>query len=76
MFHAILPLLAYLLLAMAGFAIFVQMRDALFAVGAAILLLLFVGIHNTRDAILCHVFANVMPSDSDLPSQARWARPA
>jgi hypothetical protein len=65
LFHAILPLITYLLLAVAALAIFVQTRDALFAVGAATLLLLFVGIHNAWDAVLYHVFTNVMPSDED-----------
>jgi hypothetical protein len=33
-------------------------RPALFVVGAATLLLLFVGIHNAWDAVTYHVFVN------------------
>jgi len=34
-------------------------REALFGVGAAALLLLFVGIHNASDSVFYHVFVNV-----------------
>jgi hypothetical protein len=65
LFHAILPLIAYVLLAAAAAAIFVQAHDALFAVGATTLLLLFVSIHNAWDAILYHVYAHVLQTDED-----------
>src|ERR1051325_7004018 len=44
--HALLPLAAYVMLAGAAFAARSDTRAALFVVGAASLLLLFVGIHN------------------------------
>ena len=56
LFHVILPLAAYAVLAASAFAILVETREALFGVGAAVLLLLFIGIHNAWDAIVYHVF--------------------
>lgn len=56
LFHALLPFAAYITLAGSAFAAHFHLRAALFAVGAAALLLLFVGIHNAWDAITYHVF--------------------
>lgn len=56
LFHVLLPLTAYALLTgSAGMAYF-QPRLSLFLVGAAALLLLFVGIHNAWDIVTYHVF--------------------
>ncbi|HEY3639025.1 MAG TPA: hypothetical protein VGK90_12825 [Rhizomicrobium sp.] len=63
LFHGILPLAAYLLLAAGAFATVSHEHDALFAVGAAVLLLLFIGIHNAWDGILYHVFTRIVASD-------------
>jgi len=57
-FHALLPLAAYAMLAGAAFAAPSHTRDALFAVGGAALALLFAGIHNAWDSISYHVFAS------------------
>lgn len=56
LFHLLLPLVAYVLLA--GGACFAQSWQAssLFVVAAALLLLLLVGIHNAWDAVTYHVF--------------------
>ena len=54
----LLPLAAYTTLALCAFAAFFHTREALFGVGAAALLLLFIGIHNTWDALIYHVFVN------------------
>lgn len=54
--HAIVPLLAYALIVVAAVVAFTHLYGALFAIGAAALLLLFVGIHNAWDAIAFHVF--------------------
>lgn len=51
MFHALLPLVAYAGLASSTLAIVPHTREALFADGAATLLLLFTGIHNAWDAV-------------------------
>jgi hypothetical protein len=56
MFHALLPFAAYAMLAGSAYAAHSHARLALFVVGAATLLLLFVGIHNAWDAVTCHVF--------------------
>ena len=58
-FHLLLPLAAYLLLALSALWAPADTRDALFAVGTAALLLLFVGIHNAWDAVVYHVFVNM-----------------
>ena len=44
------------MLAGSAYAAHFQARPALFVVGAATLLLLFVGIHNAWDAVTYHVF--------------------
>src|SRR4051812_2403289 len=46
LFHVLLPFAAYAILAGAAFAARSQTHTALFTVGAAALLLLFIGIHN------------------------------
>ena len=56
LFHLLLPLAAYALLVLSAFAAPFHARAALFGVGAAALLLLFIGIHNAWDAVTYHVF--------------------
>jgi len=58
-FHVLLPLIAYAALALAAVAAPFHSREALFAVGAAVLLLLFIGIHNCWDAVTYHVFVKL-----------------
>ncbi len=55
LFHSILPIVAYLMLAASAFGAGSYARQALFAVAAAALLLLFIGIHNAWDAATYHV---------------------
>lgn len=55
LFHALLPLAAYLVLLASALMVTPLTRDALFGVGATALLLLFVGIHNAWDAVAYHV---------------------
>jgi hypothetical protein len=57
-FHVLLPCAAYAMLAGAACMAPSQTRPALFVVGAATLLLLFVGIHNAWDAAAYHVFVH------------------
>ncbi len=54
--HVLLPLAAYAILAGSAFAARSYTRTALFLVGAAALLLLFVGIHNAWDTVTHLVF--------------------
>lgn len=56
LFHVVLPLLAYVLLAGSAYEARFNDRVSLFVVGASALLLLFVGIHNAWDAVTYHVF--------------------
>ena len=56
LFHVLLPLAAYLLMALAGAAARNYEHCALFGVGAASLILLFTGIHNAWDLVTHMVF--------------------
>ena len=56
LFHALLPFAAYAILAIAAYAALHHARAALFGLGAAALLLLFIGIHNAWDNVTYHVF--------------------
>lgn len=58
-FHTLLPFFAHGMLVISAFAAIPQAHIALFAVGGAALLLLFIGIHNAWDAIAYHVFVNL-----------------
>ena len=49
--HAVLPLLAYAALVLAGVQLARISVDALFIVGASVLLLVFIGIHNAWDTV-------------------------
>ena len=55
-FHSLLPLGAYLTLTITAFTAYSNSRQSLFFVAGAVLLLLFVGIHNAWDGITYHVF--------------------
>ena len=56
LFHCVLPMAAYLTLAVSAGVAWWHAREALFGVGGAAMLLLFVGIHNAWDAVTYHVF--------------------
>jgi hypothetical protein len=55
-FHVLGPFAGYVLLALCALAAPLHARGALFGVGAAALLLLFSGIHNSWDAVAYFVF--------------------
>jgi ABC-type transport system involved in multi-copper enzyme maturation permease subunit len=57
LFHVLLPFAAYATLLGSACAARSHVGGALFGVGAAALLLLFIGIHNAWDAVTYHVFA-------------------
>jgi len=59
LFHALLPVAAYAALVCSAFTACAHTRGALFAVGGAALLLLFIGIHNSWDNIAYHVIVNI-----------------
>jgi hypothetical protein len=56
LFHVLLPFATYGTLVASSFAARSHAHEALFGVGAAVLLLLFIGIHNVWDAVVYHVF--------------------
>jgi hypothetical protein len=65
LFHAWLPVAAYALLAGSAGAAYSYPRPALFVVGAAALLLLFIGIHNAWDTVTYHVFVKKTEEKAD-----------
>jgi hypothetical protein len=58
LFHALLPFAAYAILAASSFAARSYAPEALFGVAAAVLILLFIGIHNAWDAVTYNVFVH------------------
>jgi hypothetical protein len=58
LFHVVLPIAAYAMLAFSAFMARTYERPALFLAGFATLVFLFVGIHNAWDAITWHVFVD------------------
>ncbi len=56
LFHVLLPFAAYAVLAISAYAAHSYERPAQFLVGAAALLLLFIGIHNAWDTVTYFVF--------------------
>jgi hypothetical protein len=70
LFHALLPLAAYVALTVSACAAQSHARMALFIVAAAALLLLFIGIHNAWDAVTYHVFVRRREQrDNDKPKE-------
>lgn len=59
LFHCILPLVAYLILAVSAFELLYHTREALFGVGISSLLLLFIGIHNAWDTVTYNIFTEI-----------------
>ena len=49
--HTALPFIAYLTLLSGSLALVLHPREALFAIGATSILLLFIGIHNAWDTV-------------------------
>jgi len=70
LFHVLLPLAAYAMLAGSAFAARSHVRTALFIVGAAALLLLFVGIHNAWDTVMHLVFVETHGKREDERNQS------
>jgi hypothetical protein len=62
LFHTALPFLAYATVLSAGLTLVHHTDDALFGVGSASILLLFIGIHNAWDSV---TYISTMPEDSD-----------
>ena len=58
LFNVLFPFAAHSMLSGSAYVAHFDLRPALFVLGAATLLLLFVGIHNAWDAVTYHVFVN------------------
>jgi hypothetical protein len=56
LFNVLLPFAAYVTLTVSAFAAPSRVHEAFFGIGAAALLLLFVGIHNAWDGVAYHLF--------------------
>lgn len=65
LFHIVLPSAAYAILALSPFAAPSHTREALFCVGTAALLLLFIGIHNAWDSVSYHVLVSTGNTSTD-----------
>ncbi|PYS46759.1 MAG: hypothetical protein DMF68_18195 [Acidobacteria bacterium] len=65
LFHVLLPLTAYTILAGSAFAARAFTRTAQFIVGAAALMLLFTGIHNAWDTVTHLVFVQTRGEQED-----------
>jgi len=63
LFHALLPLAAYAVLALSVFLAGSHTGGALLGVGASSLLLLFIGIHNAWDSATYNIFARKKEKD-------------
>jgi len=63
LFHALLPVAAYAMLAVSAFAAGPHCGEVLLCVGASALLLLFIGIHNAWDAATYHILAEKRKQD-------------
>jgi hypothetical protein len=63
--NASVPLAAYAILTLSSVAAPFHARGALFGIAAAMLLLLFIGIHNAWDSVAWHVFVNLRREDSE-----------
>jgi hypothetical protein len=70
LFHALLPLAAYATLDASAYAARAHAHEAMFGVGAAALLLLFIGIHNAWDAVTYHVFVKKQHHHEAEPSRS------
>jgi hypothetical protein len=63
--HVVLPMIAYVALILAGFTLKLHVAASLFAVGAAALSFLFIGIHNAWDTIVYIVLDRVLDRAKD-----------
>jgi hypothetical protein len=59
LFHSLLPLSAYGILTVSALAAPSHVQEALFGIGTAALVLLFIAIHNAWDAVSYHITVNL-----------------
>lgn len=63
LFHAILPFTTYTIFLVAAFILPGNAQPTLFIIGAAMILLLFIGIHNAWDTVTYIVIGYIQPKD-------------
>lgn len=73
LFHALLPFVAYAVLAISALAANSNLHDALFGIAASAVLLLLVGIHNSWDMTTYNVFVLKPKTESGPPDQPEGA---
>ncbi len=66
LWHTVFPLASYTALVVAAIALSGNLTPALFVIGAATILLLFIGIHNAWDAVTYLVFVRRQEQQEDL----------
>ena len=71
LFHMALPILAYAGLLFSAPASLAYPSESLFGLGAAVLLLLLVGIHNAWDNVAYHVFVNLPKRLAEVDATSR-----
>jgi hypothetical protein len=74
--HATLPLIAYLTLAIAGLTMPGNQRPSLFAVASTSLLLLFIGIHNAWDTVTYVTTTNMERRAAEVSQETAPQAPA
>lgn len=70
LFYVVVPFAGYALLVVAAFASTRHTHEALLAVGAAAVLLLFIGIRNAWDSVAYHVFVNILRRGRAAPAES------
>jgi hypothetical protein len=76
LFHAVVPGAAYVALAVAGVELASDPEHALFAIGTAAMLLMFVGIHNAWDAVTYIVLVRKPQEEAEPPASRPPSAPA
>jgi hypothetical protein len=69
LFHALFPLVAYALVLGAALGLVRHARESLFTIGAAAVLLLFIGIHNAWDTVTYLVLHRMPSAAEEGPTQ-------
>ena len=71
LFHLVLPILAYAGLTLSAPASLAFPAPSLFGLGAAVLLLLLIGVHNAWDNVAYHVYFNLPKRQAELEAASR-----